>query len=101
MKAKYLVCYDIVDPVRLAKVFRLMKGAGLHLQYSVFLCSFTWPELKEMKERLGTLIDHGADDVRIYPLPSGLQTYVLGQGARVPEGVELITPDRPNLTNAV
>lgn len=89
MKTSYLVCYDITDPVRLNRVFRLLKGMGQHLQYSVFVCRLTYPELVSLKEQLKALIDERYDDIRIYPLPSRLQVEVIGCGDRVPEGVEI------------
>jgi CRISPR-associated protein Cas2 len=89
MRAKYLVCYDIADNGRLARVYRFMKDRGLHLEFSVFLCSLTWPELAELKATLGKLIDAVQDDVRIYPLPAGEAIVALGLGDRVPEGVSL------------
>jgi len=89
MKANYLVCYDISDPRRLTRVFKLMKGKGIHLQYSVFHCSFTWPRLLEIKEKLSWIIDEEEDDVRIYPLPSEEKVIVMGCGDRVPDGVEI------------
>ena len=89
MKSNYLVCYDIADPARLGKVFRLVKGIGIHLQYSVFLCSLTWPQLQDIKEDIKELINQQEDDIRIYPLPSNGKVSVLGQGARIPDGVDL------------
>lgn len=89
MRSNYLICYDIADPARLCKVLRLAKGLGVHLQYSVFLCSFTWPELNEAKEKFAALIEPEKDDIRIYPLPSGAHTVALGQGVRIPDGVNL------------
>ena len=38
MRRCYLVCYDIRDPKRWRKVFKVMKGHGEHWQYSVFFC---------------------------------------------------------------
>ncbi|MGO9013731.1 MAG: CRISPR-associated endonuclease Cas2 [Dissulfurispiraceae bacterium] len=38
MRRCYLVCYDIHDPKRLQRVFRVMKGYGEHWQFSVFFC---------------------------------------------------------------
>lgn len=89
MKAPYLVCYDIASPGRLGRVLRFMKGRGIHLQYSVFYCSLTWPDLLKLKEKLERLINKKEDDLRIYPLPSGCKVLVMGCGARVPEGVEI------------
>lgn len=89
MKANYLVCYDISDPRRLARVFKLMKGNGIHLQYSVFHCSMTWQSLLELKEKLNWIINEKEDDVRIYPLPSEEKLIVMGCGDRVPDGLEI------------
>lgn len=89
MKAHYLVCYDIAKPERLARVLRLMKGKGIHLQYSVFFCSLTWPELAELKEDLRNRIKEKEDDIRIYPLPVKAVISTMGCGDKVPDGVEL------------
>ena len=89
MKANYLVCYDITEPRRLAKVYKFIKGKGLHIQYSVFHCSLTWPNLLEIKEKLNYLIDEKEDDVRIYPLPAEEKVIVMVCGERVPDGVEI------------
>ncbi|MGB9716525.1 MAG: CRISPR-associated endonuclease Cas2 [Thermodesulfovibrionales bacterium] len=89
MKANYLVCYDISDPKRLSRVFKLMKGKGIHLQYSVFHCSLTWQKLIELKDKLRWIIDENKDDVRIYPLPSEEKVIIMGLGDRVPDGVEI------------
>jgi len=90
MKTKYLVCYDIADPRRLSRVLRMMKGVGVHLQYSVFYCELTWPELADLKQKLAAEIKPDEDDVRVYPLPSEGRVVSLGIGDRVPEGVEVI-----------
>ncbi|MBF0337414.1 MAG: CRISPR-associated endonuclease Cas2 [Nitrospirae bacterium] len=89
MKSNYLLCYDIRDARRLAKVYRYIRGRGLHLQYSVFFCRFTWNELTLVKEELGRIIDPAEDDIRIYPLPSDSRPIVMGCGDRIPEGVEI------------
>ncbi|MBM4141891.1 MAG: CRISPR-associated endonuclease Cas2 [Nitrospira sp.] len=89
MRANYLVCYDITEPRRLSRVFKLIKGKGLHIQYSVFHCSLTWQTLLELKEKLNRIIDEKNDDVRIYPLPSEEKVIIMGCGDRVPNGVEI------------
>jgi len=38
MRRCYIVCYDIRDPKRWRKVFKIMNGHGEHWQYSVFFC---------------------------------------------------------------
>ena len=89
MKANNIVCYDIRNPRRLARVYRFMKGKGLHIQYSVFHCRLTWQNLLELKERLARLIDERDDDIRIYPLPAEEKVIIMGCGDRVPDGVEI------------
>lgn len=92
MRARYLVCYDIADPRRLAKVYRYLKGEAVHVQFSVFLASLTWPELERMKEELARLIEATSDDVRLYPLPSGDVIQPLGVADRLPEGAAVHLP---------
>ena len=38
MRRSYLVCYDIVEPARLRRVYKIMQGYGQHWQLSVFFC---------------------------------------------------------------
>lgn len=63
MRHTYIVTYDISDPKRLRKVFRLMLGYGDHLQLSVFQCELNQRELVELRCALGELIHHGEDQV--------------------------------------
>lgn len=89
MKAGYLVCYDIGDGGRLARVYAFLKQRGIHVQYSVFHCRLTWSELLELKGRLQEMIDEDIDDVRLYPLPAAPKVMVFGCGDRVPDGVDV------------
>ena len=63
MRTSYLVCYDICDEKRLRKVFKLMRGFGDHLQYSVFECQFTSADLIRCREALRGVIHHKEDQV--------------------------------------
>jgi CRISPR-associated protein Cas2 len=92
MQTRYLVCYDIADEGRLTRVHRYLKGRGIPMQYSVFLCSWTWSERQEAIACLTGLIDAKADDVRIYPLPSGPAITALGCGDRTPDGAVVVLP---------
>jgi CRISPR-associated protein Cas2 len=92
MRTRYLVCYDIADERRLTKVFRYLKDRGVHLQYSVFLCSLTWPELQSLKADVAGYIDEEKDDVRLYPLPSGEAIETLGHVNLLPEGTLVMLP---------
>ena len=59
----YIVSYDICDPKRLRLVFKLMKGWGMHMQYSVFQCNLKAQDLTELQSNLEDLIDHSVDQV--------------------------------------
>lgn len=63
MTNTYIVSYDISDPKRLRRVFKLMKGWGLHIQYSVFQCSLTRQGVVELRSALEDEIDHNADQI--------------------------------------
>lgn len=63
MRVAYVVTYDICDPKRLRRVFRIMRGYGDHLQLSVFRCELTEMELIELRGRLNATIHHREDQV--------------------------------------
>ena len=65
MRQRYIVTYDISDPSRLRKVFKLMKGFGEHLQLSVFRCDLTKMTLATMKAELSGIIHAKEDQVLI------------------------------------
>ena len=90
MKTNYLICYDVREPRRLSRVYKLMKGRALHIQYSVFHCSLQWEDLQELKSKLKDLIKEDEDDIRIYPLPLEEKVIVMGCGDRIPDGVDII-----------
>jgi CRISPR-associated protein Cas2 len=63
VRNSYLVCYDISDEKRLAKVGKIMRGFGDRIQYSVFECQLTRADLARCRHRLSEVIDHRADQV--------------------------------------
>jgi CRISPR-associated protein Cas2 len=63
MRKTYLVCYDICQDKRLAKVHKTMRGFGDHLQYSIFECQMTSADLVRCRHRLAEIIDHREDQV--------------------------------------
>jgi CRISPR-associated protein Cas2 len=65
MRQRYIVTYDIADPARLRKVFKVMKGYGEHLQFSVFRCDLTAMTLARMKGELIEVIHAQQDQVLI------------------------------------
>jgi len=63
MRISYLVCYDICDDKRLRRVFKVMRGYGDHLQYSVFECQLTSMDLVRLSSELSGIIHHDEDQV--------------------------------------
>lgn len=78
MRKTYLVCYDICDDRRLAKVHKTVRGFGDHLQYSVFECQLTPADLARCRHLLSAIIDHRVDQVIFVDLGP-----VEGRGDRV------------------
>lgn len=48
----YLICYDIRDPKRWRRCFRLLNGYGQSLQYSVFRCRLSKRQLERLRWEL-------------------------------------------------
>ena len=66
----YLVCYDIANEKRLPKVYKVMRGYGEPLQYSVFRCVLSDLQLAQLKDRLVSIIMPTEDQVLFVPLGS-------------------------------
>jgi CRISPR-associated protein Cas2 len=63
MRHTYVVTYDICNPKRLRKVYKLMLGWGDHLQLSVFQCELSHRELVELRVQLDNIIRPTEDQV--------------------------------------
>lgn len=61
----YIVTYDIGDPKRWRRVFRIMNGYGRWLQLSVFQCRLSARRRVELAARLEAVIRRDADHVLI------------------------------------
>ena len=74
MRLLYIVTYDICDDKRLRQVFKLMRGHGDHLQYSVFRCELSDKERIEFMAKLSKIIKHDEDQILFFPMgPAGGQ----------------------------
>lgn len=72
MRTLYIVTYDIRDDRRLRRVFRVMRGYGDHLQYSVFRCELSDRERVELMSRLVKAMKLSEDQALFFPLgPAG------------------------------
>jgi len=65
VRNRYLVCYDVCDPKRLAKTFKKMRGFGDPLQLSVFQCDLSRQELVLVKSALLDVVNVREDKVII------------------------------------
>jgi CRISPR-associated protein Cas2 len=96
----WLVCYDIADPRRLARVWRAVREFGVPLQYSVFWARLDGTELNAALRAVATRIDARADDVRFYPLPENVQITGIGRDV-LPLGVVFGDPALRRLRKAL
>jgi CRISPR-associated protein Cas2 len=65
MKNLYLISYDVRDQKRWRKVFRIAKGYGTQLQYSVFYCYLSPKEKILLIRDIEGVIDLASDRVLI------------------------------------
>ena len=63
MEHLFVVSYDISEPKRWRRVFKIMKGYGAWLQLSVFQCRLTRMRMLQLEARLGEVINHQEDHV--------------------------------------
>ncbi len=87
----WLICYDIAEPRRLARVWRAVKEFGVPLQYSVFWARLDEAGAAAALSSIARRIDPRRDDVRFYPLPENVQISGLGRDV-VPLGVDFGDP---------
>lgn len=64
----YIIAYDISDPKRWRRVWKIMNGYGAWLQLSVFQCRLSRKRLVQMRGALSEAIQDGADHVLILDL---------------------------------
>lgn len=65
MEHLYVISYDISEPKRWRRVFRIMKGYGAWLQLSVFQCRLTKIRMLQLEAALGEAMNQREDHVLI------------------------------------
>lgn len=75
----WLLAYDIRDPKRLRRTWRILRKEGLPIQYSVFLIQVGRDQLECVLDKIRAVIDETADDVRAYPLTENTKIWGLGR----------------------
>jgi CRISPR-associated protein Cas2 len=86
-RRRYLIAYDIADPVRLRRICTVMEDHGERLQYSVFLCDLSLGERAELEEAVLRIMHLAQDSVIQIDLgpaaaPAGIPA--LGRPRRLP-----------------
>ena len=87
--AAYLICYDIANPKRLAKVHRCTVKQAAFIQYSVYYFEGSKAELQTVLAELENIINKKQDDIRVYGITSLNNAITLGR-TWVPEDVYLL-----------
>ncbi len=65
----FLICYDIADIKRLARLHRVISRKALMVQQSVYLAYLRPHEMSPIRKNIQSVIREREDDVRIYTLP--------------------------------
>jgi len=63
VRRSYLIIYDVTDDRRRGRVFKILRGYGDHLQFSVFECQLNPMDLAHCRHALGRVIHHRDDQV--------------------------------------
>lgn len=74
----YLLCYDIADAKRLARVQRLVSTVMLQVQYSVYYAEILPSTMQQLVAQLAKIINPKRDDIRVYAVESLAQAVCLG-----------------------
>ena len=84
-KRDFLICYDIADEKRVAKIGKLVEKESLRIQRSVYFYEqVTKRELMVLVEKILKVLDEEADDLRIYTIKN--------KGIAFGEAVDLENP---------
>ena len=95
MRHRFLVCYDVADPRRLARTYRKMNGFGEPAQYSVFICDLSPKERALLETALTEILNLKEDRVLIVDMGSsegrGRKSFTtLGTARELPRRVAVI-----------
>ncbi len=71
MRHFVLVTYDVANDKRLRRIFKLLRGYGEHVQYSVFLCQLTEKDMVVLREKISDILHRKEDQailIRLGPV---------------------------------
>lgn len=52
----YMICYDIREPARWRKAYKLLLGYGQRIQYSIFRCRLTKSDMEKLRWQLTDIL---------------------------------------------
>lgn len=76
----HLICYDIRDPKRWAKTFKILKGCGDHLQLSIFRVQMTKTKVEALRWKLNKILKEEDDLMIVKICPSCAQRVIDSRG---------------------
>lgn len=68
MRHFVLAAYDVADDKRLRKMFKLLRGYGDHVQYSIFLCQLTDKDQVVLTEKIRDILNLKEDQAILITL---------------------------------
>ena len=84
-KRDFLICYDIADEKRVGKIGKLVERDAMRIQRSVYFYEqVSKEELTVLVEKVLTVLDVEADDLRVYVIKN--------KGIHLGEAVDLENP---------
>jgi CRISPR-associated endonuclease Cas2 len=86
MKTTFVIGYDISEPKRLQKVYRVMLRHATPIGFSVFVLEGSAHAARQCMKDVSRLIKPDEDDLRCYPLPKRGARFRMGRAA-LPEGI--------------
>lgn len=86
-----LICYDIHDARRCARLHRRLQKRAQMLQYSVYWAEDRGNCLDELQQLVDAYVDPRCDDVRIYHVENPLLAWQRGRPV-LPEGLLAFGP---------
>ena len=75
----YIFCYDIRDPKRWRRVYRIVNGYGQRLQYSLFRCYLTRTQMEQARHELEKVVTD-EDDLIVIRLSPRCQIIERAEG---------------------
>jgi CRISPR-associated protein Cas2 len=68
-KFNFLICYDIADPKRLAKIAKNLEKVSIRIQKSIFYyVEATARDIEQTVMMIEQIINNDEDDVRVYKI---------------------------------